>query len=237
MTATIVKPTDGFTTGINVFELPDARRPELLDALHAINMEIMRRKLPMNVASNFHCAVDGPVVLNYNQYTDRSLGQFLRTVPEIAPLMKVTHDVSDRHEIRWYQVVDVLAPDASIGELRIRSDGNAVAAIGIFTVPAGKQDEMLSALKGYGETLRRDRAQGFLGLATHRGEKPEHVTSYEQWRGADAYARAGAIASVAAARERIRGLAEKTLLHLYEVVEVARFDLQQLTAAGAAASN
>jgi quinol monooxygenase YgiN len=234
MTATIVRPTEGFTTGINVFTLPDSRRRELLDTLHAINLEIMRLKLPMNVASNFHCGIGAPVVMNYNQYTDRSLGQVLRTIPEIAPLMKRTHDVSDRHEIRWYQVVDVLTPDADVRELRIASDGGAVAAIGILTAAPERRPDLLAELADYAAMLVRDKVAGFLGIAIHRGEKPEHVTSYEQWRSADAYARAGPAA--ATARGRIQGLTETSLHHLYDVVEVARFDLQRIAAASAATS-
>jgi hypothetical protein len=236
MIETIISESSGLTTGINVFQLPDARRGELLEALHGINEVILREKLTMIVASNFHVGIDGPVVINYNQYTDRKLGQVLRTIPSAVPLTKLTHDVSDRHEIRWYDVADVVTARAP-AEIRISRESGAVAAIGIFVVAPERQEELLAALKGYGEELKRAQAAGFVGIATHRGHKPEHVASYEQWESAGAYRLAGAIAGVAAARDRIRSLAQEILLHLYEVVELARFDLGKIDAASAATSD
>jgi heme-degrading monooxygenase HmoA len=231
MATSIISARNKYATGINVFELPSARHRELLETLHAINLVILREKLPMIVASNFHVAIGSPVVINYNQYTDRRQGQVLRNVPDAAPLMKRTHDLSDRHEIRWYQVADVVTPTSTAGdgEIPISSTGDAVAAIGIFIAKPGTQAELLSLLKDRGETLRRANAPGFLGIATHRGEKPEHVASYERWQSADAYKNAGDLAAT------IQHITETSQLHLYEVVEVARFDLQQVADAPARA--
>jgi quinol monooxygenase YgiN len=229
MIETIISARNGFATGINVFQLPDARRPELLDALHAINELILREKLPMIVASNFHVGIDGPVVINYNQYTDRKLGQVLRTIPAALPLTKRTHDVSDRHEIRWYDVADVVTAGPPASEIHISTGSNRVAAIGIFTVAPERQDALLAASKRYGEALQVAGAPGFVGLATHRGHKPEHVACYEQWESAESYARAAGIAAVQAARDRVRGLAQECLLHTYEIVEQARFDLAKIS--------
>jgi hypothetical protein len=230
MIESVISAKNGFATGINVFQLPDARRGELLEALHGVNEVILREKLSMIVASNFHVGIDGPVVINYNQYTDRKLGQVLRTIPAAAQLTKRTHEISDRHEIRWYDVADVVTARAP-AEIRISRESDAVAAIGIFAVAPERQEELLAALKGYGEELKRAQAAGFVGIATHRGHKPEHAASYEQWESAGAYRLAGAIAAVAAARDRIRSLAQESLLHAYEVVELARFDLGKINAA------
>jgi heme-degrading monooxygenase HmoA len=164
------------------------------------------------------------VVINYNQYTDRRQGQVLRTLPEAAALTKRTHELSDRHEIRWYEVADVAG---SAGQVEISSDSGAVAAIGIFTVKPGKQDALLAALRSYGEDI--EGATGFLGFATHRGHQPEHVASYERWESADVYKTGGDLAS------RVRDLTDESKLHLYEVVEVARFDLKQVADAPARA--
>ena len=237
MIESIIDARNGFATGINVFQLPDARRRELLEALHGVNEVILRENLPMIVASNFHVAVDGPVVINYNQYTDRKLGQVLRTIPDAAQLTKRTHEVSDEHEIRWYDVADVVTARSPAGEIHISRESNAVAAIGIFVVAPDRQEDLLAALKGYGEDLKAARAHGFIGIATHRGHKPEHVASYEQWESAEAYRRSGSVSTVAAARDRIRGLAQGSLIHVYEVVELARFDLGKINAATAATSN
>jgi heme-degrading monooxygenase HmoA len=237
MIETIIGAKNGFATGINVFQLPNARRRELLEALHAINEVILREKLGMIVASNFHVGIDGPMVINYNQYTDRKLGQVLRTIPAAVPLTKLTHDVSDHHEIRWYDVADVVTARPPGGEIHILPGSNAVAAIGIFTVAPERQDALLAALKSYGEALKAASAPGFVGIATHRGHKPEHVASYEQWESAEAYRRAAGVAAIAAARDRVRGLADECLLHTYEVVEQARFDLGEIAAAGAATSD
>jgi quinol monooxygenase YgiN len=233
MIESIISAKNGFATGINVFQLPDARRRELLEALHAINEVILTEKLSMIVASNFHVGVDGPVVINYNQYTDRKLGQVLRTIPAAAALTKRTHEVSDEHEIRWYDVADVVTTQ-SPAEIRISRESNVVAVIGIFLVAPDRQEELLTALKAYAEALKAARTHGFIGMATHRGHKPEHVASYEQWESVDAYRRAGGDAAVAAAHDRIRGLAEEYLMHMYEVVELARFDLGKINAENAA---
>jgi hypothetical protein len=236
MTTSFINARTRFATGINVFELPAARHGELLETLHAINVLILRvrDRLPMIVASNFHVGIESPVVINYNQYTDRKQGQVLRTIPEAAALTKRTHELSDRQEIRWYEVADVMTPTGD-SEIPISNTDDAVAAIGIFTAKPGKQDELLSLLKDRGEALKRAKAPGFLGLATHRGDKPEHVASYERWRAAEACRGDSALASSVAAAERIRTLTDTYLLHLYKVVEVARFDLKQVADAPARA--
>ena len=230
MTTSTISARSKFATGINVFALPFERQRELLETLHAINEEIRRRKLPMNVSSSFHRAIGSPVVINYNQYVDRKDLRILRSIPETAPLLKRTHELSDRHEMRWYEVADVVTSDSTGGEIEISNDANAVAAIGIFTVKPGKQDELLAVLKDYGEMLKAAKTRGFLGIATHRGYEPGHVASYEQWRTADAYATAIRLGFAADADERIRRLTDEFDRHLYDVVEVARFDLQRDTA-------
>jgi quinol monooxygenase YgiN len=237
MIESIISTKNGFATGINVFQLPEARWPELLEALHAINEVILAEKLPMIVASNFHVGLDGPVVINYNQYTDRKLGQVLRNIPAAVPLTKITHDISDRHEIRWYDTADVVTAPSAAGEIHISQRNDSVAVMGIFTVSPERQEALLAALKSYGEQVIASDVAGFVGIATHRGHKPEHVASYEQWKSAEAYRRAAGVAAVAAARERVRGLAEDSLLHTYEIVEQARFDLGKVEAAGAATSD
>lgn len=230
MTTTSINTRNKFATGINVFVLPDSRRRELLEALHGINEVILRERLPMIVASNFHCGIGSPVVINYNQYTDRMLGQVLRTVTDAVPLMKLTHDVSDQHEIRWYQVADVVVPQGASDEIEISSDSGAIARIGILVAKPGKQAELLSALKRYGESLKGAKAPGFLGLASHRGDKSEQVASYERWQSVDAYKSAAVLPPVAALDAKIRDLTDECALHLYKVIEVARFDLKQISA-------
>jgi heme-degrading monooxygenase HmoA len=225
MATTVIDAKSRCATGINVFKLPPERHGELLKALHAINEVILRQRLSMIVASNFHVAIGAPVVINYNQYTDRTQGQVLRTVADAVPLVKLTHDLSDAHEIRWYQVGDVVTPPSAGGKIEI-AKGKGVAAIGIFVAKPGKQDELLAVLKSHGEALKA--APGFLGIATHRGHKPEFVASYEKWRSAEDCANAETPAPVA---ERIRALTDAAERHTHNVVEVARFDLQQIEAA------
>ena len=234
MTTTSINTRNKYSTGINVFVLPDSRRRELLEALHGINEVILRERLPMIVASNFHVGIGSPVVINYNQYTDRALGQVLRTVADAAPLMKLTHDLSDKHEIRWYQVADVVAPKGAADEVEISSDCAAIARLGILVAKPGKRDALLSVLKSYGEALRGADARGFLGLATHRGDKPEQVACYERWQSLDAYKAAAAGAAIAALDAQVRDLTDECERHLYQVVEVARFDLGQISAAASA---
>ena len=230
MTTTSINTRNKFASGINVFVLPDSRRRELLEALHGINEVILRERLPMPQWKLEATIIGSPVVINYNQYTDRKLGQVLRTVADAAPLMKLTHDVSDQHEIRWYQVADVVVPQGAADEIEISSDSSAIARIGILVAKPGKQAELLSALKRYGESLKGAKAPGFLGLASHRGDKPEQVASYERWQSVDAYKSAAVLPPVAALDAKIRDLTDECALHLYEVVEVARFDLKQISA-------
>ena len=97
---TVIRSGSTLVTGINVFTLPAERHEALIETLSAIDAEILKFKFPMNVSANFHRAIGAPIVLNYNQYTDRKSGQHLRTRETIAPLMKRTHELSDAHEIR-----------------------------------------------------------------------------------------------------------------------------------------
>ena len=210
-------------TGINVFTLPPERQQALIETLTAINREILTHKYPMIVSANFHRAIDAPIIINYNQYTDRAQGQFLRTQANVAPLMKRTHDLSEKHEIRWYELGDVVTAEASDDRIEISDDGGMIGVLGIFTVAAEKQAELLALLKRYGEALKAAPARGFAGIATHRGFQPAHVASYEQWTSTDAYRQALASESVVDLLEQIRAAAEVTELHPFDIVSVTRF--------------
>jgi len=210
-------------TGINVFTLPAERHQALIETLTAINREILTHKYPMIVSANFHRALDAPIIINYNQYTDRAQGQFLRTRANVAPLMKRTHDLSDKHEIRWYETADVVTALGSQGRIDIRDDRSNVGVMGIFTVEPEKQGELLARLQRYGEELKATSTPGFSGIATHRGYQPAHVASYEEWASADAYRQALADKRIADLLQQIRAAAQTTELHPYEVVSVTRF--------------
>jgi hypothetical protein len=209
-------------TGINVFTLPVDRHQALIETLTAINREILTHKYPMIVSANFHRALDAPIVINYNQYTDRAQGQFLRAQANVVPLMKRTHDLSEKHEIRWYETADVVTAGPE-DRIEIRDDRGNIGVVGIFTVAADKQGELLALLRRYGEALKVAQAPGFSGLATHRGYQPAHVASYETWANLDAYRQALANKPVADLLQQIRAAAEVTKLHPYEVVSVMRF--------------
>jgi heme-degrading monooxygenase HmoA len=209
-------------TGINIFTLPPERQEALLETLTAINREILKHKYPMNVSANFHRAIDASIVINYNQYTDRASGQHLRTRPDAAPLMKRTHELSEKHEIRWYEVADVIAAKGPADTIEISDDRGVVAVIGIFTTQPTKQDELLTRLRLYGETLKSSEA-GFIGIATHRGYQGEYVASYEQWASVEAYRQGIKHAPVAAALKAACDIAAVTELHPYDVLSVTRF--------------
>lgn len=219
---TIVQAGSTLVTGINVFTLPPERHRALIETLEAINQEIIKHEYPMNVTSNFHRAVDAPIVINYNQYTDRESGTHLRTRETVAPLMKRTHDLSDGHEMRWYQVADVVTPADPADRIEITDDRGYIGVIGIFTVDGDKQAEFLDRLKRYGDAVRS--ARGFRGMATHRGLVAEHVASYEIWDSADAYKQATALPAIAEALQELRADAIATELHTYDVVTVTRFN-------------
>jgi quinol monooxygenase YgiN len=210
-------------TGINIFTLPSERHQALIETLTAINREILTHKYPMIVSANFHRAVDAPIVINYNQYTDRAQGQFLRTQANVAPLMKRTHDLAEKHEIRWYEMADVITAGGSDDRIEIRDDGGMIGVVGIFTVAAEKQAQLLALLKRYGEALKAARAPGFAGIATHRGFQPTHVASYEQWTTADAYGQALTSKPTSDLLQQIRAAAEVAELHPYDIVSVTRF--------------
>lgn len=209
-------------TGINVFTLPAERQEALIETLTAINHEILTHKYPMVVSANFHRALDASIIINYNQYTDRAQGQFLRTQANVAPLMKRTHDLSEGHEIRWYAIADVVTAGAG-DRIEIRDDGRAIGVVGIFTVAAGKQAVLLDLLKHYGETLKATSAPGYGGIAMHRGYQAVHVASYEQWASADAYRAAMARGPIAELLTQINATAEAAAFHPYEVLSVTRF--------------
>jgi hypothetical protein len=224
MPVTTIARDSKLATGINVFTLPAERHPALIETLTSINREILAHKYPMNVSANFHRAIDAPIVINYNQYTDRAQGQFLRTQANVAPLMKRTHDLSEKHEIRWYEVADVVTASGPDGRIEIRDDRGAIGVIGIFTVAAEKQGELLALLKRYGDALKASHAPGFVGIATHRGYQPEYVSSYEQWASAGAYRQAVESGPHAGLIPEIRAASQVAELHPYEVVSVTRFD-------------
>jgi hypothetical protein len=224
MANTTIARGSKLASGINVFTLPRERQEALIETLTAINHEILTHKYPMNVSANFHRGIDAPIVINYNQYTDRAQGQFLRTQPNVAPLMKRTHDLSDEHEIRWYEIADVVATEGAGDRIEISDDRGNVAAIGIFAVAPEKQSDLLALLRRYGEALKDARAPGFIGIATHRGYQAAHVASYELWASAAAYRQATDGGPGADALKQIREIAAETGLHLYDVVSVTRFD-------------
>ncbi|HEY1505564.1 MAG TPA: antibiotic biosynthesis monooxygenase [Stellaceae bacterium] len=223
MSVTPIARGSKVATGINVFTLPADRQPALIETLTAINREILAHRYPMVVSANFHRAVDAPIIINYNQYTDRAQGQFLRTQANVAPLMKRTHDLSEKHEIRWYEIADVITAVGPEDRIEIRDDRGAVGVVGIFTVAAEQQGDLLALLKRYGEALKDVHAPGFVGIATHRGYQPAYVASYEQWTSADAFRQAVASGPVADLLQRIRAAAEIAELHPYDVVSVTRF--------------
>lgn len=227
MTTTTISATAKLVTGINVFTVPPERERELIDTLRAINREIIRQALPMNVSANFHRAIGGRVVINYNQYTDRENIHILRSIPETAPLRKRTHELSEMHEIRWYDVADVVTPQPNVDRLEISADGDTVAAIGLFAAKPGKQADLLALFKSYGDTLNTLKAPGFLGIATHRGHEAAHVATYERWQSADAYRSAARLAPVTAVTDRVSHLTDEADRQLYEVLEIARFDLER----------
>jgi hypothetical protein len=210
-------------TGINVFTLPAERQPALIETLTAINHEILTHKYPMIVSANFHRALDAPIIINYNQYTDRAQGQFLRTQANVAPLMKRTHELSEKHEIRWYEVADVVTASGPDDRIEIRDGGSAIGVVGIFTVAEDKQAALLELLKRYGETLKAANVVGFGGIATHRGYHAAHAASYEQWTSADAYREAVTRGPIADLLGQMNAAAEIASFHPYEVLSVTRF--------------
>jgi heme-degrading monooxygenase HmoA len=212
-------------TGINVFTLPPERQTALFDTLDAINHEILTNKFPMNISSNFHRGIDASIVINYNQYTDRASGQYLRTRPETAPLLKRSHDLCDKHEIRWYEVAEIVTADGVSADMEIAASPGTAAVIGIFTIQPERQSDFLALLARYGQTLKSAEAPGFAGIAIHRGYQGAHVASYEQWTSADAYRQALQHAPTAGLVDQIRETADVTELHIYDVVRVTRFDL------------
>ena len=218
---TVIRSGSTLVTGINVFTLPADRHEALIETLHAIDAEILAHKFPMNVSANFHRAIEAPIVINYNQYTDRKSGQHLRTRETIAPLMKRTHELSDAHEIRWYSVADVVAPDGG-DQIEVADDRGKIGVIGIFTVLPEKQSDLLASLKRYGEAVKA--APGFGGLATHRGLVADHVSSYEIWDSVEAYRQATSGGPAADALSAARAMATVTELHPYDVVKVCRFN-------------
>jgi heme-degrading monooxygenase HmoA len=218
---TVIRSGSTLATGINVFTLPRERHKDLIETLDAIDEEILKFRFPMNISANFHRAIEAPIVINYNQYTDRKSGGHLRTRETIAPLMKRTHDLSDSSAIRWYAVADVVTADGA-DQIEIADDRGRIGVIGIFTVAPEKQSDLLASFKRYGETVKP--ARGFGGLATHRGLEAEHVSTYEIWDSAEAYRQAISQGPAADALSKARATAAVTELHPYEVVRVCRFN-------------
>jgi hypothetical protein len=223
MSTTTISKGSKLATGINIFTLPPDRQQALLETLRAINQEILKHKYPMNVSANFHRGIDASIVINYNQYTDRESGQHLRTRPDAASLLKRTHELSEKHEIRWYEVADVVTAEGPADKLEISDNLGIVAVIGIFTVQSAKQSELLTLLRLYGEMLKGTKG-GFIGIATHRGYEGAYVASYEQWASVDAYRRAINHLPVAEALKKVREIAEVSEVHAYDVLSVTRFD-------------
>jgi heme-degrading monooxygenase HmoA len=218
---TVIRSGSTLATGINVFTLPRERHKDLIETLDAIDEEILKFRFPMNISANFHRAIEAPIVINYNQYTDRKSGGHLRTRETIAPLMKRTHDLSDSSGIRWYAVADVVSADGA-DQIEIADDRGKIGVIGIFTVAPEKQPDLLACFKRYGETVKS--APGFGGLATHRGLEAEHVSTYEIWDSAETYRQAISQGLAADALAKVRATATVTELHPYEVVRVCRFN-------------
>ena len=218
---TVIRSGSTLVIGINVFNLPRDRHEALIETLDAIDEEILKFRFPMNVSANFHRAIEAPIVINYNQYTDRKAGRHLRTRETILPLMERTHDLSESSEIRWYSVADVIAVDGT-DQIELADNRGKIGVVGIFTVTPEKQSDLLASFKRYGETVKS--APGFGGLATHRGLEAEHVSTYEIWDSAEAYRNAIGQGPAADALAGVRATAVVTELHPYDVVRVCRFN-------------
>src|SRR5258706_7951826 len=150
---TVIRSGSMLATGINVFTLPRERHEALIATLDAIDNEILRLGFPMNISANFHRAIEAPIVINYNQYTDRKSGGHLRTRETIAPLMKQTHDLSDKSEIRWYSVADVVTAHG-VDQIENAGDRGKIGVIGSFTVGPEKQSDLFASFKRSGERGR-----------------------------------------------------------------------------------
>lgn len=217
----VIRSGSTLITGINVFKAPQDRHAALIETLDAIDEEILKIKFPMNVSASFHRAIEAPVVINYNQYTDRKAGRHLRESPTIMPLMERTHELSESNNIRWYSVADVVTTDGA-DHIDIADDRGRIGVVGIFTVAADKQSDLLAGFKRYGEMVKS--APGFGGLATHRGIEAEHVSTYEIWDSAAAYRSAIAQGPAADALAAACATATDVELHPYDVVRVCRFN-------------
>lgn len=199
--------------GINVFDTPVARHDELIETLGRIAETAEREGLPKNIGSAFHRALDAPIVTNFVQYTDPSGGKELTAVAK--PLVDLTHEISTRHEMRWYEIFDVVGADSETKSFNITADRDAVAVIGQYLVEPGRRVELLDALASYAGIVRT--IDGFKAMAILRGHKAEHAATYEAWSNEAAYRQAAAHGA-REALERIRKVADDALVHPYEVV-------------------
>jgi heme-degrading monooxygenase HmoA len=137
--------------------------------------------------------------------------------------MKRTHELSDKHEIRWYEVTEVVTASVANDRVEISDAPKRPAVVGILTVAPEAQGKVLALLKRYGETLRDARTPGFVGIALHRGYQAEHISTYEQWESAEAYRDGVRNGPAAALLKEIRAMAADANQHLYEVVSVTPF--------------
>ncbi len=203
--------------GINVFSTPRDRHDDLVAVLGEIADIADRLGLPRNMHSSFHKALDAPIVVNYVQYTERT-GAF--ELADLArPLVDRTHEISTGHEMRWYETVDIVTAAGDPDTFSVVAGKDHVGVIAVYTVEAGKRDELLSALKNYAERVKS--ADGFKALALLRGQKPEFAATYEVWTSDAAYRRATENGA-REAMERVRSIASDALIHSYEVVRVNR---------------
>lgn len=199
--------------GINVFDTPIARHHELIETLGKIAETAEREGLPKNIGSSFHRALHAPVVVNYVQYTHPSGGKELTAMAK--PLVDLTHEISPRHEMRWYDIFDVAVPGSSAESFDITANPDTVAVVGQYVVDPAKRAAILDALESYAAAVKT--ADGFKAMAILRGHKAEHAASYETWASEAAYQRAAANGA-REALDRIRTLADTAVVLPYEVM-------------------
>src|SRR5262245_15481226 len=141
-----IEKTAARVTGINVFRTRKENHKALLATLGEISHEMDKANLMKHLGAAFHQALHEPIVINYVNYSSMEGSVELRNLAAAQPLMKRTHDLSDSHEMRWYDVSDVVTARGAGGSFKITDEGGQIGVVGVYTVAADRRSELLEAL-------------------------------------------------------------------------------------------
>jgi quinol monooxygenase YgiN len=102
--STVIRKDNDCVTLINVFTVKPEHQQELADILIQAT-EIVMKKQPGYISSNFHKSLDGTKVTNYAQWRSKKDFDAMRQDPQVQTHMKKAQEIAVNREPFLYEVI------------------------------------------------------------------------------------------------------------------------------------